>query len=165
TCSAPQASSAGTRRPPAETTMARWPAATRAAAISRVERSTPPDSSAGSSWTTVRRRIDDGAGARRGSVDQLVDGRAVRALGVAVRIVLDRQVHARMRVPQRHFRRRAAQRQVRAVHGVALLGIGGRGGGGVQGVGSGLCGKPGGSTRVMRRGAGAAAGGGGGAPT
>ena len=33
------------------------------------------------------------------------DGRAVRALGLAVRLVLDRQVHARVRVPQRHFRR------------------------------------------------------------
>src|SRR5690606_36566583 len=96
--------------------------ATNAAAISRVERSTPPDSSAGSNWTTVRRRIDGRtAGAGRCSVDQLVDGRAVRALGLAVGLVLDRQVHARVRVPQRHFRRRAALRQVRAVHGVTLL--------------------------------------------
>lgn len=54
---------------------------------------------------------------------------AIRALGFAVGLVFDRQVHARMRVPQRHFRRRAAQRQVAAVHGVTRLRIGGRGGG------------------------------------
>ena len=39
-----------------------------------------------------------------------------------------------MRVPQRHFRRRAAQRQVSAMDGITLLGVGGRGGGMAHGV-------------------------------
>ena len=55
-CSLPPSSSGCTSRPPAEITIERWPAATRAAAISRVDRSTPPLCRAGSSWTTVRRR-------------------------------------------------------------------------------------------------------------
>ena len=43
---------------------------------------------------------------------QGVHGAAVGALGLAAR--LDRQVHARVRVPQGHARHRAGQRQVRA---------------------------------------------------
>ena len=97
--------------------------ATSASAISRVERSTPPDSSAGSSWTTVSRRIGCvhaacARGATRGQSSRTKCapqyGHWHSPLG------FDRQVHARMRVPQRHRRQRAAQRQVGAVHVVAL---------------------------------------------
>src|SRR5690606_2312841 len=134
---APTWRSRGTSRPPADTTIARWPACTRASAISRVERSTPPDSRAGSSWTTVS---GGGTGAAAaGSVDQDEVRPAVRAVGLAA-LGLDRQVHPRMRVPQRHRRQRAAQRQVRAAHLVLALGVGWQGlglGGGHVGTGYG----------------------------
>ncbi len=79
-----------------------------------------------------RQQLHHGQSAhRRGGrlVGQHEHGTAVRALRFAIGLVFDRQVHARMRVPQRHFRGRAAQRQIAAVHGVALLGVGGRSGG------------------------------------
>src|SRR5690606_40656251 len=81
--------------------------------------STPPDSSAGSSWKTV-----SGTPA---SVHQHEMGAAVRALRLAA-VLLDRQVDARVRIPQRHCRCRAAQRQLRAMDLVTLAGVGGSAG-------------------------------------
>ena len=46
-------SSCCTSRPPAETTMERWPAFTSARAISSAERSAPPECIAGINWTMV----------------------------------------------------------------------------------------------------------------
>eukprot|EP01092_Planopodium_desertum_P014472 TRINITY_DN72955_c0_g3_i1.p1 TRINITY_DN72955_c0_g3~~TRINITY_DN72955_c0_g3_i1.p1 ORF type:complete len:201 (-),score=51.28 TRINITY_DN72955_c0_g3_i1:303-866(-) len=79
-----------------------------------------------------RQQLHHGQSAHRGGsrlVGQHEHGATVSTLRLPVGFVFDRQVHPRMRVPQRHFRGRAAQRQIAAVHGVALFGVGGRGGG------------------------------------
>jgi len=107
-------------------------ARTSASAISRVERSTPPDSSAGSNCTTVSLRT---VGRRaRWSVDKHEVGAAIRALALPA-FGFDRQVNARMRVPQCHRRQRTAQRQVGTTDFVSRLRIGGRGSSGRCGFG------------------------------
>src|SRR5690606_9335705 len=138
---APMASSCGTRPPPAEITLARCPASRRAWAISSVERSTPPASSAGSSCRTCSGgaligRPAGAAGSLAGDVLQHELGTAVHAARPAGG--LDRQVHARMRVPQCHLRRRAGQGQLVAADDVAALLVGGGGDLGF-GTGQGTC--------------------------
>src|SRR5690348_6660510 len=63
----------------------------------------------------------------RGSILEYEHRAAVRTLRFAA-IRLDRQVDARMRIPQRHFRQRARQRQLRARDLVTTLRVGRLGG-------------------------------------